>query len=370
MRLQRSVFLGLLHFALLVGGLASAQVSDGDLTVEPVTAIPCVDADTFQQGQQVRLRGSGFASGASVSVEFSSDPFSAVLGPATADGTGAINIVVTIPGGFTAPTSALVEANGPAPSGSRALDTVIRIGPSGASADGDGDGIPDYCDNCPSNANASQADGDLDGVRDACDACPADSGNDVDGDGICSNVDSCPFDPDNDVDGDGRCGDEDNCPAIANPSQTDADGNGIGDACQTNPSCSDGVDNDGDGSIDHPADEGCESSSDTAETNSSYPCDDGLDNDRDAKTDFRVGGAGDPGCSSSASPTENPECDDESDNDSDGKRDWDGDHTLFPADPECAGLAYHNSEAIPEPGVQIGLGAGMALLAILRKARR
>jgi len=39
-------------------------------------------------------------------------------------------------------------------------------------ADGDGDGIPDTSDNCPSVANPSQADCDGDGVGDACDAIP------------------------------------------------------------------------------------------------------------------------------------------------------------------------------------------------------
>lgn len=135
----------------------------------------------------MRLQGDGFASGASVSIEFSSDPFFANLGPTTADGTGAINAVVTIPQGFTAPTFALVETNGPAPSGTRALDRLIRVGPP-AAGDGDGDGVPDYCDNCPSDMNASQTDGDLDGVGDVCDVCPADAANDPDGDGLCSDV--------------------------------------------------------------------------------------------------------------------------------------------------------------------------------------
>jgi subtilisin family serine protease len=54
---------------------------------------------------------------------------------------------------------------------------------------------------------------------------------DDDGDGIPNGSDACPLDPANDADGDGVCGDVDNCPTVANPDQTDANGNGLGDAC-------------------------------------------------------------------------------------------------------------------------------------------
>src|SRR5436309_3561914 len=37
-----------------------------------------------------------------------------------------------------------------------------------------------------------------------------------------------------DLDGDGVCDDGDNCPGVANPSQSDVDGNGVGDACDQN----------------------------------------------------------------------------------------------------------------------------------------
>jgi acid phosphatase type 7 len=62
------------------------------------------------------------------------------------------------------------------------------------------------------------------------------------------------------------------------------------------PACSDGVDNDGDGSTDFPNDPGCSSESDTDETDTppAPACSDGQDNDGDNLTDYPA----DPGCTS------------------------------------------------------------------------
>jgi hypothetical protein len=81
-------------------------------------------------------------------------------------------------------------------------------------ADGDSDGIPDLCDNCPGDSNPDQTDTDYDFIGDACDDC-TDLDNDGYGDpGYANNT--CP---------------EDNCPEVYNPDQIDTDGDGVGDAC-------------------------------------------------------------------------------------------------------------------------------------------
>jgi MYXO-CTERM domain-containing protein/uncharacterized repeat protein (TIGR01451 family) len=100
--------------------------------------------------------------------------------------------------------------------------------------------------------------------------------------------------------------------------------------------CSDGKDNDGDGTTDYPADPGCTSPDDTDETDVPQ-CSDGLDNDSDGLIDY----PNDPSCSSYLDPTEggNPACSDGVDNDGDGKVD-------FPADPGCSSATDTNESDI------------------------
>ena len=74
--------------------------------------------------------------------------------------------------------------------------------------DTDGDGVLNGVDNCPLVANPEQTDTDGDGLGDACD-------DDRDGDGVLNGVD--------------------NCPAASNPNQEDFDDDGIGDVCDPTP---------------------------------------------------------------------------------------------------------------------------------------
>ncbi len=88
-----------------------------------------------------------------------------------------------------------------------------------------------------------------------------------------------------------------------------------------NPQCSDGVDNDGDGKVDFPNDNGCSSPNDNDER---PECSDGVDNDGDGLIDY----PNDPGCSSAEDNSEANQCSDGVDNDGDGKVD-------YPNDPGC-----------------------------------
>jgi cysteine-rich repeat protein len=114
------------------------------------------------------------------------------------------------------------------------------------SPDTDGDGVPDYKDNCPTVPNPDQTDSDGDKKGDACDN--AECGNGViEADEECDDKNKTPGDGcendctlSKDTDGDGVYDSVDNCPSVQNPSQGDIDGDGIGDDCDP-PECGNGV---------------------------------------------------------------------------------------------------------------------------------
>ncbi len=120
--------------------------------------------------------------------------------------------------------------------------------------------------------------------------------------------------------------------------------------------CADGIDNDGDGTIDFPEDLGCISEDDDTEDSLTMPqCSDGRDNDGDGKKDYPA----DPGCYAPQQDDELddcptgphcPQCADGRDNDGNGATD-------YPDDPGCTS-ASDDDEFLHNP---VACGAGMMI---------
>jgi hypothetical protein len=171
----------------------------------------------------------------------------------------------------------LVVAN----SGTDDVSVLLNQGP----GDADGDGLPDHQDPC--------TDTDGDGFGDpgfAANTCPPDN---------------CPFAPNPsqaDADGDGVGDACDNCPGIANPSQADADHDRTGDACDP---CTD-VDLDGFGdpafAASTCAPDNCPLDHDPSQADADC---DGLGDVCDRCTDTDGDGSGDPGFAANTCPTDN-----------------------------------------------------------------
>jgi uncharacterized repeat protein (TIGR03806 family) len=162
-----------------------------------------------------------------------------------------------------------------------------------------------------------------------------------------------------DGDGDGLVDASDNCPVTPNPAQEDGDGDGHGNACEW--ICNDGVDNDGDGKLDYPADPGCASAASTTEMPA---CNDGIDNDGDG----RVDSPWDVACAGPWHDSERSTCEDGFDNDGDGLADFDGGALRnggvapWEPEPDCVAAPHQSSEAWPVRGWGCGLGPELSLV--------
>jgi hypothetical protein len=121
------------------------------------------------------------------------------------------------------------------------------------------------------------------------------------------------------------------------------------------PDCEDGIDNDGDGRIDFPADPGCDRPTDPDEADKPAPlpqCANGIDDDGDGLIDY----GHDPGCSAPNDdsewdkPSHTPACANKIDDDGDGLIDW-------PNDPGCVDALHDDDETDPptEPQCHDGI---------------
>ena len=150
--------------------------------------------------------------------------------------------------------------------------------------------------------------------------------------------------------------------------------------------CFNGLDDDGDGLFDFPADPGCAAA---ASANESPQCNDGADNDGDTLVDLA-----DPECVSASRDDESvppPACSDGLDNDGDGKIDHDGGQSIYGvctggvcppgvsdpnqdgiADPDtyCVGNPTRTTEKQPSCGIGAELVLVMPLLGFAARRRR
>ena len=130
----------------------------------------CSTAGIYLMGQNVRIKGAGFAPSTSIDIYYKAIrddqwPFVASI---LSNSDGTLDFVLSIPVTSTANPFAFFIASGVGENDeNRQLIGMFRI-TAALGGDSDGDGIPDICDNCPSVANPDQADSMGDGIGDAC----------------------------------------------------------------------------------------------------------------------------------------------------------------------------------------------------------
>lgn len=177
----------------------------GGLLISPVSAASCESKDSYILAEDVLVSGDGFGENSPVLIEIVGPNQTVMLSDSTADSSGKLSSVVSLPNSTDFAGWVTMRAVGTGSNGyTRILLESLEIGES-LVGDTDSDSVPDLCDNCFETQNTDQEDLDSDGLGDACDPCPNDDQNDIDSDGLCGDVDPCPLDTTNTVDSDGNC---------------------------------------------------------------------------------------------------------------------------------------------------------------------